>query len=372
MLDVVVNQPFMSISFVPRVPRLAFEVAIMIFFLWIMFKKQEKTRFLFLVGCGLLLVFGYLLSGADLRFYVRTFNKIVFGVGFYSLIKNYRFLLSYFAKYWIGIWLLISLWVIAGSITYMVAPKMFIWLLFGKIDPNAPYPYLVSKFGQVFVAASYLKILARSCGVFFEPIQLGLVAWLNIFLADFFFRSKMWRNSYILISIIVGLLSRSGAFLAVSAVILPLFFYKRIWGEKHFNKMIMISFLILINIIFLVDLGSLGSFSARASNFAIAKNMLFENSLLEYILGSGPEKSYEYGKHAFASAYNALLLNLGIIFSLGWFYLVMKMTLWSKILFYSLILYFLMLNPIHYLLFHFLIILGYFLSEQNRKQVLSS
>lgn len=358
-LSVVINQPFLSISFFPRVPRLLIEAVILLIFICFLVRNKERALLFTVAAFGSLLATGYMYSGTDLKLYIGIFNKVTFAIGFFGFLKNYKKYTELFTKAWVTIWILIAIWVVFGGITYIYDPSQFKYYNFKNIDPNAPYLYLISKYGQIFIYPHYLEFIGRSCGLFFEPIHLGFISWLNILTSKSIYKEGLIRNTMIISSIATGILSRSGAFFIVSLIVGTIYIASKLFKLKDVRKLIYASILGIFATVATVDLSSIGSFTSRAEKYKVGLKVILDSSFLNFLFGHGFEKTLLYSDRAFSSTFNSLGIYFGIVFLSFWVILVAKLSRKKSLAFYSLALYFLMINPSFYMIFYFLIIISY-------------
>lgn len=360
-VNIIINQPFMFISFSSRVARLTLEVSALFAFFVIVINKRMIEPLLWIFCGAISLLLSYYFSGDEFSRYVGVFNKFSFGVLAYFIFSKYYHFVFKLKNIWLFFWGIMGCWSILSFLYYLIYPEVFKIVNFGDIDKYAPYSYLVSDIGQVIILRKKFGILfGRSCGFFFEPIHLGFISWLNFLLAKSFFKRKVYVFGFMLFNLLVGLSSLSGGFVVITTAFLPCYFIIIFADNKKrlaysFIWLLCFSILVVFFYDFVLDVGSgVGRLKIEARGIM----MLRASSFIQFLSGHGFSGYLKYSTHAFSSAYLDLLLTQGFVFFilfLGFMYKIMK---YDWIVLMSVATYMLLFNPVTYIVFYFLIIIG--------------
>jgi hypothetical protein len=360
-LSILINQPFLSISFFPRTPRLLIEASILVILFLYSFKDRNYESIKFLIVIFVLLGLSYINSGVELIRYIGTFNKISFAVLLCSFLKNRSYYLDLLIKLWSVLWILICVWVITGSIYFFWDPRALDVVQFSSFDKFAAYPYKISSWGNVFVENKVFGYLVgRNCGVFFEPNILGFVSWLNLLGAKYFIDNLRFKKIYLFLTFAAGLCSISTTFFVVLFMFAPFLIKKlRFIIEKGKNYSLILGAGLLALVCIWISSYKLNSASNRLERLSGAFEMFKNNTISSFFIGNGYLESKNYMKYAFSSGYSDLLLIKGFLFFSLVLYFIYKLSKRDRLLLCSLSIYFVAINPFQFMVFYMIIVFIY-------------
>ena len=370
LISMVINQPFLSISFAPRLPRLALEAFILIL-LSIAWFLHERNKYIgwALVTIALALGINYFLNPENLIRYIGFFNKVSFGLLFFNYLKDNPNHTHFYKSGWTIIWTVISIWSVISFCSFAFFPELFHPVNFGEIDVHAPYGYHISDWYQFITPRTFFEkiLIGRVVGVFFEPIHLGYFAWLNVLMGNVLLKQRKWQILYTLMSFGVGLLSFSLFFYVVAVLLTPIFVIK---NSKYFSKhvrsfgffwMIFIAIVCLSNLDFFL---SSGSGSQRLFRMESALKAFADNTIWTWFLGNGTNIHLKYMEYGFVSGLFEVCLTKGLIVCSIVTGFIVYLTRKDFILLVSVFIWSFGLNPFYYLLFYFLLTLAYHLNNE--------
>lgn len=359
MLNVVINQPFLFVSYVPRYPRLILEGGVLVLFYTYFIYFRKKTPYILLSLFILLSVFSFFGEQSDLKYFIGSFNKIAFAIGFYFFIKYESNLLQKFTTILNCLIPVICGWIILAFFYSLVFPRSLNWIDFSKIDSNAAYYYKSNGLFQYFVTSRISFLPGRPIGFFFEPIHVGFISVLMIFFVLSQNLSKKKFSFLLLLIILMGGFSQSNGFILI-LIILSFFF---ILSKLKFRDKIWISILAILSTYFIItnfEINSIGSISNRLERIRSSWFLIRESSLYNLLFGNGTKKIFDYSNYAPSGAYTGILINNGIIFALLWCGYILNILKRNFFQLISLIGFFLLLNPLNYMIFYVIITLTYF------------